>query len=67
MQLLSDCPPALRSEVTQFVLRETLGKLTLFKSLDPEFLGELFPYLRPISYEPGSLIYRKGEPTVTPP
>ena len=31
VELLNDCPPALRSEVTQFVLRETLAKVVLFK------------------------------------
>ena len=36
--LLDQCPPALRAEVTQYVLNETLGKLPLFKSgLDSDF------------------------------
>lgn len=61
-ELLEQCPPALRAEVTQYVLTETLGKLPLFaKSLDPEFQSELFPHVSPISFLLGEVIYEKGE------
>jgi|EP00966_Prymnesium_polylepis_P042398 hypothetical protein len=61
IQLLNDCPPALRLEITHFLLAETLAKVALFKGLDHEFLGEIFPYIRPISYDAKSTIYTKGE------
>ena len=61
IQLLNDCPAALRLEITHFLLAETLAKVALFKGLDHEFLGEIFPYIRPISYDAKSTIYTKGE------
>ena len=63
-KLLLECPQALRMEVTKYVLQETLGKLKLFTtSLDPDFQGELFPFIKPVSYQAGDVIYRKGEPS----
>ena len=60
--LLAECPPALRLEVTKYVLQGTLGRLKLFTdALDPEFQGEIFPFIKPISYQQGEVIYRKGE------
>ena len=54
--------PQLRSEVTRYVLSETLGKLPIFADLfDTELQLELFPYVRPVSYERGETIFRKGE------
>jgi hypothetical protein len=62
VQLLEDCPPALRAEVTQFILSNTLGKLPLFAGrIDPEFQGELFPLIKPVSFAAGEVIYTKGE------
>ena len=47
IELLDGLSPSLRSEVTRFVLRETLGKLPLFtQQLDPEFQLEVFPSSR---------------------
>ena len=46
LQLLSDCPPALQSEITRFILSEKLGKLPLFTHvIDPEFQVSAVPYL----------------------
>ena len=62
MDLLNGCPPALRAELTRYLLRETLGKLPLFKQfVDPEFQGELFPIIKPVSFEAGERIFSKGE------
>ena len=44
VELLEGLSPSLRSEVTRFVLKETLGKLPLFsQQLDPEFQMEVPP------------------------
>ena len=60
--LLDQCPPALRAEVTHYITAETLGKLPLFKnSLDSEFQTELFPFIKPISFSPGDIIFCRGE------
>ena len=60
-ELLGQCPPALRGEVTQFILNSTLGKLPIAKRLDPTFQTELFPHIKPISFAPGDVIFAKGE------
>lgn len=62
VKLLEGLSPSLRSEVTRFVLKETLGRIPLFvKTLDPEFQLEVFPYITPASYSVGEVIFRKGE------
>ena len=64
MHLLDGCPPSLRSELMRFVLRETLGKLPLFRDvIDPEFQSELFPIIKPVSFAPSETIFCKGEPS----
>ena len=64
MELLEGLSPSLRSEVTRFVLKETLGKLPLFtQQLDPEFQLEVFPLLKPVSYAKGETVFRRGEPS----
>ena len=45
-QLLGQCPPALRSEVTRFVLADTIGRVPIFsRNCDPEFQVGLSPCL----------------------
>ena len=52
VELLNGLSPSLRSEVTRFVLKETLGRIPLFsQQLDPDFQLEVFPLLKPVSYE----------------
>jgi len=60
-QLLSECPPGLRSEVERFITRKTLGQVPLLQSLDPDFQSELFPFIKPVSYAAGTKIFTKGE------
>lgn len=60
--LLNECPPSLRADVQRFILQGTLGKLPLFSQhLDPEFMSEVFPFIKPVSYVPGDVIFSKGE------
>ena len=62
MELLEGLSPSLRSEVTRFVLKETLGKIPLFaRTLDPDFQLEVFPHIVPVSYSQGEVVFRKGE------
>ena len=64
IELLGGLSPSLRSEVTRYVLRETLGKLPLFaQQLDPEFQLEVFPLLKPVSYAKGEIVFMRGEPS----
>ena len=61
-ELLMECPPALRADVEKFVLKGTLGKLPLFANMmDPEFQSEIFPYIKPVSYAVGDVLFSKGE------
>ena len=61
-ELISGLSPQLRNEVTRHVLSETLGKLPLFADIfDTELQLEIFPHIKPVSYERGETIFRKGE------
>ena len=62
MELLGGCPLALRADLTRFLLKETLGKLALFRDVvDPEFQGEFFPIIKPVSFAAGEIVFQKGE------
>lgn len=51
-------------QVTRFVLKETLGKLPLFsQQLDPEFQMDVFPLIKPVSYEKHEVVFQRGEPS----
>ena len=64
VELLDGLSPSLRSEVTRFVLKETLGKLPLFaQQLDPEFQMEVFPLIKPVSYAKGEIVFNRGDPS----
>jgi len=66
VELLQGLPPSLGSEVTKYVLKETLGRLPLFNhtTTDPEFQMEVFPLIKPVSYQPGEDIFKRGEPSL---
>lgn len=52
----------MRADVERFVLQGSLGKLALFSQhLDPEFMSEIFPFIKPVSYAAGDIIFGKGE------
>ena len=62
VDLIAGLSPTLRSEVTCFVLKSTLGKLPLFTgALDTEFQMEVFPYIQPVTYMKDEVIFRKGD------
>jgi len=60
--ILGSLTPALRLEVVRHSLRDTIGKIPLFAStLDPLFLLEVFPLLKPISAARGEVILQRGD------
>ena len=62
LELLSECPPALRASIQREILSGTLGRLSLFSHhLDPDFQLEIFPFIKPVSYASGDVIFSKGE------
>ena len=52
--------------MTRYVLKDTLGRIPLFQGqwLDPEFQSDLFPLIKPVSYQPGEVILKRGEPSL---
>jgi CRP-like cAMP-binding protein len=60
--ILGSLSPSLRFEVVDYTLKDTIGKIPLFsKILDPMFMMEVFPLLKPLSASPKELICAKGE------
>lgn len=53
--------PALRSEVTSILLRDSLGHFPLLALLGVEFQQEVYPRLKPVSYANLDVIYHKGD------
>jgi CRP-like cAMP-binding protein len=53
--------PALRSEVTAILLRDSLGHFPLLELLGFEFQQEVYPRLKPLSYGNLDCIYARGE------
>ena len=53
--------PALRSEVTSILLRDSLGHFPLLALLGLEFQQEVYPRLKPVSYANLDVIYGKGD------
>ena len=61
-KILGGLTPALRFEVVQHAVKDTIGKIPLFaSSLDPLFQLEVFPLLKPLSIAPADLIYQYGD------
>ena len=60
--ILDALTPALRFEVVQHTLKDTIGRIPLFsQTLDPHFQMKVFPLLKPLSASPKEIIFSKGE------
>ena len=53
--------PALRTEVTSLLLRDSLGHFPLLSLLGVEFQQEIYPRLKPVSYANMDVIYNRGD------
>jgi len=63
-QILGALTPALRFEVIQHSLKDTIGRIPLFSQiLDPLFQIEMFPLFKPVSAAPKEIIFSKGDPS----
>ena len=58
--ILAGLNPQLHSEIVTAVLRDSVGKLPLFDKLPPDFKISIFPHLKPLSFNPGASIFKKG-------
>ena len=59
--ILSELTPSLRADVTNFLLKETVGNMPLFSRLGPDFQSEVFPRLKPLSATAKEMIFRRGD------
>jgi len=64
VEILEGLTPPLRLEVVYHALKETIGRMPLFRcTLDAAFQLEIFPLLKPLSSAPKELVYTRGEPS----
>jgi CRP-like cAMP-binding protein len=62
--ILDGLTPPLRLEVVHHILRETIGRIPLFKqTLDISFQLEIFPLFQPMSAVTRETVFSKGEPS----
>ena len=59
--ILEGLTPALRLEVTSFLLKETVGSMPLFQKLSRDFQAEVFPRLKPFAAAVNEVIVKKGD------
>lgn len=50
--ILSSLNPSLHSEIVQFLVGETVGRIPLVAKLSPQFQEQMFPYFKPLSFAP---------------
>ena len=60
-QLLSELPPALRSEIISATHKNILKSLLFFKNKPPQFAINLMPLFKHISLCKDEIVYRKGD------
>jgi len=61
-EIVSGLTPALRTEVTALLLRDSLGHFPLLARLGVSFQHEVYPRLKPVAYANQDVIYAKGAP-----
>jgi hypothetical protein len=59
--ILADLSTALRMEVSMFLVEDLMGKVPMFKSLDPQVWAKILPLLRPARFERGEVVCAQGE------
>ncbi len=60
-EILSHLTPALRFDLTSFMLEETLGHMPLFIGLSKDFQMDVFPRLKPVSFAAKETILKYGD------
>ena len=59
--ILKNLNPRLNTEIITYILKDTLGRLALFRTLSHDFQLACFPKLRPGKFRPGEVIFYSGE------
>jgi len=58
--ILKDLSPALHAELLRTICADTISRLPLFAKLSPDFQKQIFPYIKPLSFDRGDYIFRAG-------
>jgi hypothetical protein len=58
--ILKDLSPALHAELIGTICADTISRLPLFAKLSPDFQKQIFPYIKPLSFDRGDYIFRAG-------
>eukprot|EP00966_Prymnesium_polylepis_P240826 5569315-Prymnesium_polylepis.1 len=58
--ILRGLSPSLKRQLITSICRDTLGRHPLFRRLSPDFQSILYPFLKPISFSPGDVIFYSG-------
>jgi len=62
--ILGGLTPNLRYEVVRHTLKDSIGRIPLFRdTLEPLFQLEVFPLFKPMSAAPRDIIFSKGDPS----
>ena len=59
--ILAALTPALKSDVTKVLLKDSLGNFPLFSLLGIEFQTHIYPQLKPVAYANMDVVYHRGE------
>ena len=60
--LLEELPQSLRSEVMTLIYQQNnLGVIAFFQGKHPEFIHNILPLLKPLTFEKDDIIYRDGD------
>ena len=59
-EILGGLNPELHMQVVTFILDGSIGRLPLFKGLSSSFHTAIFPFLKPVTFNLGDVIFEKG-------
>jgi Cyclic nucleotide-binding domain/Ion transport protein len=58
---LSELPLGLKNEVSLYLKRDMIKRISLFQNIDDNFLREVSIRMRPLIFTPGDFIFKKGD------
>ncbi len=61
LTVLSGLPPSLMNEVTVFLKRDVIQKVSFFKGANEEMIREIALCMKPLVFTPGDYVFHEGE------
>jgi voltage-gated potassium channel len=58
---LSELPVGLKNEVSLYLKRDMIKKISLFQHIDDNFLREVSVRMKPLIFTPGDFVFKKGD------